>query len=52
MIGLNQRATFRWVAAPGGELIAKALAENGLMLRTVAMSSGTPNMNVTVHFWE
>ena len=52
MIGLNQRATFRWVAAPGGELIAKALVENGLMLRTVAMSSGTPNMNVTIHFSE
>jgi hypothetical protein len=52
MIPLNQRATFRWVAAPGGELIAKALAENGLFLRTVSISSGTPNINVTIHWWE
>lgn len=27
---LNQRATFRWVAAPGGELIAPATANAGL----------------------
>jgi hypothetical protein len=26
---LNQRATFRWVAAPGGELVAPATASNG-----------------------
>jgi hypothetical protein len=29
-IPLNQRATFRWVAAPGGELVAPATASNGL----------------------
>ena len=52
MIGLNQRATFRWIAAPGGELISTATADHGLELRTVAMSSGTPNMNATLMWWE
>lgn len=33
-IPLNQRATFRWVAAPGGELVAPATASNGLGLIT------------------
>jgi hypothetical protein len=50
-IGMNQRATFRWVAAPGGELIAKAVAEEGLFLRTVT-AGATANCNVTIHFWE
>src|SRR3990167_2123688 len=27
---LNQRATFRWVAAPGGELIVPATSANGI----------------------
>lgn len=33
-IGLNQRATFRWVPAPGKELIIPATASNGLAFRT------------------
>lgn len=33
-IPLNQRATFRWVAAPGGELVAPATASNGLGIIT------------------
>ena len=33
-IGLNQRATFRWVAAPYGELVGPATASNGLAIRT------------------
>lgn len=40
VFGLNQRATFRWVAAPGGELIAPATANNGLGLCPVT-SGGT-----------
>lgn len=32
VFGLNMRATFRWMAAPGGELIAPATANNGLGL--------------------
>ena len=36
----NQRATFRWVAAPDGELVIPATAANGLMwLPTVATAS-------------
>lgn len=50
MIALNQRATFRWVAAPRGELVSNATAANGLFLATVA-HTGTPNMNCTIH-WE
>lgn len=50
MIPLNQRATFRWVAAPGSELISTASASNGLMLNCTGMSSGTPNMNACI-FW-
>lgn len=29
-VDLNQRATFRWIAAPGGELILPATAANGI----------------------
>ena len=31
---LNQRATFRWVAAPGGEIIIPAVANDGLHINT------------------
>ena len=30
-VGLNQRATYRWVAAPGSELVFPATASNGLL---------------------
>ena len=50
-ISLNQRATFRWVAAPGSELIAAATANNGLQIFSVS-SSGTPNSNMTMLYWE
>jgi len=47
---LNQRATFRWVAAPGGEIVLPATAANGIFLNC---SSGayTGIARVTVH-WE
>jgi len=38
-IPLNQRATFRWVAAPGGELVYPATASNGLHARTPTSSA-------------
>lgn len=38
-IPLNQRATFRWVAPPGGELWAPATANNGFALYTPTASS-------------
>jgi hypothetical protein len=38
-IALNQRATFRWVAAPGGELTYPATASNGLAINTPTSSA-------------
>lgn len=37
-VGLNVRATYRWVAAPGGELICPATANAGLALRSTALA--------------
>ena len=34
--GLNVRATFRWVAAPGGELVMPAVAQAGLGVRVTS----------------
>lgn len=50
-ISLNQRATFRWVAAPGGELMIPAVATNGFQIMTPT-AGGTPSVNATVHFEE
>lgn len=33
-VPLNQRASFRWVAAPGGELVIPATASNGVKFET------------------
>jgi hypothetical protein len=49
-IGLNQRATFRWVAAPGGELVYPATASNGLGIQTPTAS--TVAITATVHYEE
>ena len=49
-LALNQRATFRWVAAPGGEFISTAAASNGIALRSTG-SGGTPNINTSV-YWD
>jgi hypothetical protein len=47
----NLRATFRWVAAPGKEIIAPASANNGLtMLNTVLTSAF--NISFTLEFEE
>jgi hypothetical protein len=35
-IGMNQRASYRWVAAPGSELIVPAVAAAGLALRALS----------------
>jgi hypothetical protein len=32
-VGVNQRASYRWVAAPGSELLFPAINANGLVLR-------------------
>lgn len=49
-IALNQRATFRWVAPPGGELVAPATAANGFAINTP--SAALVAVSATVHFEE
>jgi hypothetical protein len=48
--GLNQRATFRWIAAPGSELIASAAEDTGWCLYCGGVTSGW-NANMTM-LWE
>lgn len=38
-VPLNQRASFRWVAAPGSELVAPATASNGFAFATPTMTA-------------
>lgn len=47
----NQRATYRWVAAPGGELVLPATASNGAGFFTTH-ASFTGLVNVCAHFEE
>lgn len=49
-LGLNQRASFRWVAAPGGELLIPATASNGIAIMTTTSSAVA--VSTTVHFEE
>lgn len=46
----NQRATFRWIAAPGGELVIPATAAAGICLLSI-VASATANYAWGVH-WE
>ena len=50
-IALNQRATFRWVAAPGGEIVTPATASNGIAFRTTT-AGALVTVDVTCHFAE
>lgn len=49
-IALNQRATFRWVAAPGGELVIPATASNGIGIQTPTATA--VSITSTIHFEE
>ena len=49
---LNQRATFRWIAAPGSELVVPATASNGLQFLTPELVGGTPSCWVQVYINE
>lgn len=50
-VGVNQRASYRWVAAPGGELVSPATSSAGFQLR--ARSGGyTGTATGTIHFEE
>jgi hypothetical protein len=48
---LNQRATFRWVAAPGSEFVLAATQNNGAGLKTVT-STSTQAHGATILFEE
>jgi hypothetical protein len=48
----NQRATFRWVAAPGGEIILPATANNGVGVRVVTVAGSAVNTNCVIHYEE
>ena len=51
MIPLNQRATYEWNANPGDEIYGRAVADDVIVVYSVA-HGGTPNMNVSVAWWE
>ncbi len=48
-LSLNQRATFRWVAAPGGEWVWPATSASGIGFKTPTISTGTPVITATVY---
>lgn len=48
---MNQRAAYRWVVAPGGEIVVPATASNGVGSR-VKGAAYTGSMVSTVHFEE
>ena len=50
-LSMNQRATVRWVAAPGGEIVAPASANNGLVIRSLS-STVTTAHEVSMHWIE
>ena len=50
MVSINQRATFRWVAAPGKEIVLPALQYNGAGIQ-IASQSAAYNTECTL-FWE
>ena len=50
-LSMNQRATIRWVAAPGGELVAPASANNGIGLQSQS-SGGTAQHEATMYHEE
>lgn len=48
----NQRATFRWVAAPMGEIILPSTAANGVGLQVIGIAGSAVNTNATIHYEE
>jgi hypothetical protein len=50
-IGLNQRATYRWVATPGSEIIIPATNNNGYALRSRSATYAS-TIDAMMVFWE
>ena len=51
-VAVNQRATFRWVAAPNSEFVTPATSANGLGLKCVAVNAGVASADATILFME
>jgi len=49
-VGVNQRASYRWVAAPGSELVWPATSSNGFQLR--ARSGGYTGTATGTWMWQ
>ena len=50
-LSVNSRASYRWVAAPGGELIVPATDVAGIGVRAQSLAY-TSTVTVTAHYWE
>lgn len=50
-IGINQRASYRWVAAPGGELVIPATNVAGIGVRAKSPAY-TSTATASMSFWE
>lgn len=48
----NQRATFRWVAAPGGEIIVAATSDEGVGIQVITVAGAAINTVASIHFIE
>ncbi len=48
----NQRATFRWVASPGGEIVLPATAANGIGFVVAQIAGSAVQMSICAHFIE
>jgi hypothetical protein len=51
-VGINQRASYRWVAAPGSEMVYPATSSAGWDLRCNGLASFTGTVTATVLFTE
>ena len=51
-IGMNQRASYRWVASPGSELLTPATSAAGLVCRARSVSGGTVTCTAAFLFQE
>jgi hypothetical protein len=51
-VAINQRASYRWVAAPGSEFVYPATSSAGLALRALGAGSYTGQVSATVMFTE
>lgn len=51
-VGINQRASYRWVAAPGSELVWPATSSQGMAMKVRSVSGGTAAATGSIYFIE